>query len=122
MEYDEKRANNWLTKLKEKVRYSVKMIKNTRYEKHVPKLASTRKRLTQELEKKYDPALPKSVLDWAKEIMRQVEAVRNVLARVIESSDRELPHTREAHQHAGNLVTEIGNGIREFEKTLTERE
>ena len=81
MEYDEKRANNWLTKLKEKVRYSVKMIKNTRYEKHVPKLASTRKRLTQELEKKYDPALPKSVLDWAKEIMRQVEAVRNVLAR-----------------------------------------
>ena len=116
MEYDERRANDWPAELKEKVRYSVKMIKNTRYEIHVPKLASTRKRLTQALEKKYDPALPKSVLDWAKEIMCQVEAVRDVLAQTIRSSVQKLPHMQEAHRRAEKLVTKIGNEIRKLER------
>jgi len=114
-------ANDWLTGLKEKVQYFRDMIKNTKNENRVQYLASTRKNLTQALEKKYDLASSESVLDWAAEIMHQVETACDDLDRAIgPSSDWELPHTREAHQCVVNLVAEIGNGIREF-KTLAER-
>ena len=116
MEY-ESRANDWLTELKKKVRYFRDMIKNTRHEIHVSKLASTRKCLTQALDEKYDLSSPSSVQDWATGIMRQVEAACSDLAREIgPSSDLKLPHTREAYRCGVNLAAEIGNGIRELKK------
>ena len=120
MEY-ESWANDWLTGLKEKVGYFRDMIKNTKNENRVQYLASTRERLNEALNKKYDLSAPESVSAWATEIMHQVEAACRDLKQAIgPASDWELPHTREAHQCGVNLVAEIGNGIREF-KTLTER-
>lgn len=125
------RANGWPVKLKKKVRYFGKMIKNTKSEVHVPKLASTRKRLTQALNKKYDLASPKSERDWATEVMREVETVCSDLVEAAggdldqtigASSDLKFPHMRETHQCGVNLAAEISNGIRELNKPLTERE
>lgn len=119
---NERWANDWLTGLKKKVRYFRGMIKNTKYEGHVQKLALTRERLTHALNKKYDLASSASALDWATGIMREVEAARSDLDLAIRSSNRKLPHTLEAYRHAVNLEAEIGNGISNFKKTLNERE
>jgi len=110
----------WCEKLKDEVRFFRKMIKNTASENAVPFLSETRKHLTAVVAEKYDQNSPDSVIRWATRLKQQVEEAGNDLVRAIRWAEKEVPNTQEAYKHAVNLVTGIGEKIRQFEST-TER-